>query len=250
MSNKIKDKVVIITGASSGIGEATAKLLAQKGAKIVLAARRENRLSDLTEKLRTKGAEISYKVTDVTSAADNIELVKFAKEKYGHVDAIFLNAGIMPSSPLSALKTDEWNSMIDINLKGVMNGIAAVLPEFTEQKSGHIITTSSIAGLKAYPNSGIYGATKWAVRNLMEVLRMESAMEGTNIRTTTIYPAAIKTELLNTITDENAATGMSGLYDQFAISPDSIAEIVAFAMEQPENVNISEFTVGPTAQPW
>lgn len=250
MSNTLKDKVVIITGASSGIGEATAKLLAEKGASLVLAARREDRLAMLKEKLTGQSASVDYKVTDVTSAEENAALVAFAKEKYGKVDAIFLNAGIMPSSPLSALKVNEWNSMVDINLKGVLNGIAAVMPEFVKQKSGHIITTSSVAGLKAYPNSGVYGATKWAVRELMEVLRMESAMEGTNIRTATIYPAAINTELLNTITDKGTSEGMAALYEKHGISPDAIARIVAFALEQPEDVNISEFTVGPTSQPW
>ncbi|MBL3715420.1 MULTISPECIES: SDR family oxidoreductase [Lactococcus] len=250
MSNSLKDKVVIITGASSGIGEATAKLLAEKGASLVLAARREDRLAMLKEKLTGQSASVDYKVTDVTSAEENAALVAFAKEKYGKVDAIFLNAGIMPSSPLSALKVNEWNSMVDINLKGVLNGIAAVMPEFVKQKSGHIITTSSVAGLKAYPNSGVYGATKWAVRELMEVLRMESAMEGTNIRTATIYPAAINTELLNTITDKGTSEGMAALYEKHGISPDAIARIVAFALEQPEDVNISEFTVGPTSQPW
>ncbi|HBC91075.1 MAG TPA: oxidoreductase, partial [Lactococcus sp.] len=238
------------TGASSGIGEATAKLLAEKGASLVLAARREDRLAMLKEKLTGQSASVDYKVTDVTSAEENAALVAFAKEKYGKVDAIFLNAGIMPSSPLSALKVNEWNSMVDINLKGVLNGIAAVMPEFVKQKSGHIITTSSVAGLKAYPNSGVYGATKWAVRELMEVLRMESAMEGTNIRTATIYPAAINTELLNTITDKGTSEGMAALYEKHGISPDAIARIVAFALEQPEDVNISEFTVGPTSQPW
>lgn len=250
MSNSLKDKVVIITGASSGIGEATAKLLAEKGASLVLAARREDRLAMLKEKLTGQSASVDYKVTDVTSAEENAALVAFAKEKYGKVDAIFLNAGIMPSSPLSALKVNEWNSMVDINLKGVLNGIAAVMPEFVKQKSGHIITTSSVAGLKAYPNSGVYGATKWAVRELMEVLRMESAMEGTNIRTATIYPAAINTELLNTITDKGTSEGVAALYEKHGISPDAIARIVAFALEQPEDVNISEFTVGPTSQPW
>lgn len=250
MSQNIENKVVIITGASSGIGEATAELLASKGAKVVLAARRKDRLSDLTEKLTAQSYAVSYKVTDVTSAQDNLDLIKFAKDKYGKVDAIFLNAGIMPSSPISSLKVDEWNSMVDINLKGVLNGVAAVIPEFTAQKSGHIITTSSVAGLKAYPNGAVYGATKWAVRELMEVLRMESAMEGTNIRTATIYPAAINTELLNTITDKGAADGMTALYEKYGISPDAIARIVAFALEQPEDVNISEFTVGPTIQPW
>lgn len=250
MSNNIENKVVLITGASSGIGQSTAELLAKKGAKIVLAARRESRLKELADKINKAGGQAIYQVTDVTNPEDSKKLVQYAKEKFGKVDAIFLNAGIMPSSPLSALHVEEWESMVDINLKGVLNGLAAVLPEFSAQKSGHVITTSSVAGLKAYPNGGVYGATKWAVRELMEVLRMESAQEGTNIRTATIYPAAINTELLNTITDTEAAKGMAALYEQYGISPEAIARIVAFALEQPADVNVSEFTVGPTSQPW
>ena len=250
MSNNIENRVVLITGASSGIGQSTAELLAKKGAKIVLAARRESRLKELADKINKAGGQAIYQVTDVTNPEDSKKLVQYAKEKFGKVDAIFLNAGIMPSSPLSALHVEEWESMVDINLKGVLNGLAAVLPEFTAQKSGHVITTSSVAGLKAYPNGGVYGATKWAVRELMEVLRMESAQEGTNIRTATIYPAAINTELLNTITDTEAAKGMAALYEQYGISPEAIARIVAFALEQPADVNVSEFTVGPTSQPW
>lgn len=246
----IKDKVVLITGASSGIGMATAKLLASKGAKLVLGARRENKLSEIVSSIEKEGGQAVYRVTDVTNSEDSEQLVELAKQTYGHVDAIFLNAGLMPSSPLSALKTDEWNKMVDVNLKGVLNGIAAVLPTFKEQKSGHVITTSSVAGLKAYPNGGVYGATKWAVRDLMEVLRMESAQEGSHIRTATIYPAAIKTELLNTITDDAAAKGMQQLYDQYQISPERIASVVAFAMDQPDDTNVSEFTIGPTDQPW
>lgn len=246
----IKDKVVIITGASSGIGEATAKLLASKGAKVVLGARREDKLKELVEEIKNKGGEAAYKVTDVVNPKDSEELVKEAKDTFGGVDVIFLNAGIMPNSPLSALKVDEWNSMIDINIKGVLNGIAAVLPTFIEQKSGHVITTSSVAGLKAYPGGAIYGATKWAVRDLMEVLRMESAREGTNIRTATLYPAAINTELLETITDNRTLEGLTESYKQYGITPDRVANVVEFAINQPEDVNINEFTVGPTNQPW
>lgn len=246
----IKDKVVIITGASSGIGAATARLLAAKGAKLVLGARRKERLASLVAELEAAGGSAVYRVTDVTDPRDSEALVTLAKENYSKVDVIFLNAGLMPSSPLSALKTNEWDQMVDVNLKGVLHGIAAVLPTFKEQKSGHVITTSSVAGLKAYPNGAVYGATKWAVRELMEVLRMESAEEGSNIRTATIYPAAIKTELLSTITDQAAKEGMTSLYDTYQIGPESIAEIVAFAIDQPESTNISEFTVGPTTQPW
>ncbi|MDR1159566.1 MAG: SDR family oxidoreductase [Syntrophomonadaceae bacterium] len=246
----IKDKVVIITGASSGIGEATAKLLATKGAKLVLGARREKRLQKLTDEIMKDGGTAVFQVTDVTKAEDNHSLVELAKAEFGKVDVIFLNAGLMPNAPLSKLKTDEWDRMIDVNMKGVLNGIGAVLPEFIKQKSGHVIALSSVAGIKVYPGAAVYGATKWAVRALIEALRMESAQEGTNIRTATLYPAAINTELLQTISDETTAKGFGELYQAYGISPDRIANIVAFAIEQPEDTNISEFTVGPTAQPW
>jgi len=151
---------------------------------------------------------------------------------------------------VAALKTAEWNQMVDVNIKGVLNGVAAVMPTFLEQKSGHVLAVSSVAGRKAYPGAAVYGGTKWFVRNFMEVLRMESAMAGSNIRTATIYPAAINTELLGTISDEGAKQGMTQLYEQHGISADRIANVVAFAMEQPEDTNVNEFTVGPTSQPW
>ncbi|MBE9003932.1 SDR family oxidoreductase [Fortiea sp. LEGE XX443] len=246
----IKDKVVIITGASSGIGEATAKLLASKGAKVVLGARREQQLKQLVDEIQTDGGQAVYQVMDVVNASDNAQIVKLAKETFGRIDVIFLNAGIMPNSPLSALKTDEWNQTVDVNIKGVLNGIAAVLPMFISQKSGHIIATSSVAGLKAYPGGAVYGGTKWFLRDFMEVLRMESAQEGTNIRTATIYPAAINTELLGQITNQDMAEKMTALYEQYGISPDRVANVVAFAIDQPEDANVNEFTIGPTTQPW
>lgn len=246
----IKDKVVIITGASSGIGEATAKLLASKGAKVVLGARREQKLEQLVDEIQNAGGQAVYQVLDVTNPSDNAKIVELAQKTFGGVDVIFLNAGIMPNSPLSALKTDEWHQTVDINIKGVLNGVAAVLPTFVRQKSGHVITTSSVAGLKAYPGGAIYGGTKWFVRDFMEVLRMESAQEGTNIRTATIYPAAINTELLNTITHEGMADAMTGLYERYGISPDRVANVVAFAIDQPEDTNVNEFTIGPTTQSW
>ncbi|ALX49121.1 SDR family oxidoreductase [Lentibacillus amyloliquefaciens] len=245
-----KDKVVVITGASSGIGEATAKLLASKGAKVVLGARRGDKLQELAEAISKAGGQDIYQVTDFTKAEDNQKLVEYPKKEFGKVDVIFLNAGLMPNSPLSELKSNEWNQMVDVNIKGVLNGIEAILPEFKQQKSGHVITTSSVAGLKAYPGGAVYGATKWAVRDLMEVLRMESAQEGTNIRTATIYPAAIKTELLETITDEQTAKGANAMYNQYEIGPDRVANVVAFAIDQPEDTNVNEFTIGPTTQPW
>ena len=244
------DKVIIITGASSGIGAATAKRLAEAGAKVVLGARREDKLKALAEEIKAAGGEAIYQTLDVTKPSDNEAIVALTKDIYGRVDAIFLNAGIMPNSPLSAMKTDDWNDMVDVNIKGVLNGVAAVLPEFISQKSGHVIATSSVAGLKAYPAAAVYGGTKWFVRDFMEILRMETASEGTNIRTTTVYPAAINTELLNTISDEGTAQGMTALYEQVGITPDRIANAAAYAFEQPEDTTVSELTVGPTAQAW
>lgn len=244
----VKNKVVVITGASSGIGAATAKLLASNGAKVVLGARRADRLEALVTDITNAGGQAAYQVTDVRDAAEVQGLVDLAKSKFGGIDVIFNNAGIMPTSPISALHTQEWNDMIDINLRGVLNGVAAVMPDFTTQKHGQIITTSSVAGIKSFPGAGVYGATKFAVRNLMEVIRTESAQEGTNIRTATLYPAAINTELLHTITDEAAKQGMDQLYDAVGITPDAIARVVNFAIDQPAEVNVNEFTIYPTKQ--
>lgn len=242
----LKDKVVIITGASSGIGEATAYKLAEAGAKIVLGARREDKLKAIADKIAQNGGEAAYRVTDVVKAEDNQALVQLAKDRFGKVDAIFLNAGLMPSSPLSALETDNWNAMVDVNIKGVLNGIAAVLPTFEAQKSGHILATSSVAGLKVYPGAGVYCGTKWAVK----ALRMESAQAGTNIRTSTIYPAAVQSELVAGITNDNVLKAYRELYDNYEIPAERVANVVAFVLSQPEDTNISEFTIGPTTQPW
>ena len=244
----IENKVIVITGASSGIGEATAKTLAKNGAKVVLGARRESRLQAIVADIKADGGQATYRVTDVTKPADLKDLVALAQSEFGGLDVIFNNAGIMPSSPISALHTDEWNAMIDINIKGVLNGVAAVMPIFTAQKHGQIVTTSSVAGIKSFAGAGVYGATKFAVRNLMEVIRMESAQEGTNIRTATLYPAAINTELLHTITDESTKKGMDAFYQQVGISPQAVANVVNFAIDQPEHVNVNEFTIYPTKQ--
>lgn len=246
----IKDKVVVITGASSGIGAATAKLLASQGAKVVLGARREDKLQALATEIIDAGGQAVYRVTDVVRPEDNENLVQLAKDAFGGIDVMFLNAGLMPVSPMSELHVGEWDRMVDVNIKGVLNGIAAALPTFKAQKSGHFVATSSVAGLKAYPGGAVYGATKWAIRDLMEVLRMEAAQEGTHIRTATIYPAAIKTELLDTITDKAAADGMQQVYDSYEINADRIAKVVSFALDMPADTNVSEFTVGPTDQPW
>lgn len=244
----VNNKIVVITGASSGIGAASAKLLASHGAKVVLGARRQERLEAIAAEIQAQGGEVAYRVTDVTKAADLVALIELAKHEFGGVDVIFNNAGIMPTSPISALKTNEWDAMIDVNLKGVLNGVAAVMPIFTQQKHGQIITTSSVAGIKSFVGSGVYGATKFAVRNLMEVIRMESVREKTNIRTTSLYPAAINTELLHTITDDNSRQGMNALYNAVGISPEAVARVVDFAIAQPSDVNVNEFTIYPTAQ--
>ncbi|HIW72563.1 MAG TPA: SDR family oxidoreductase [Candidatus Levilactobacillus faecigallinarum] len=244
----VKNKVIVITGASSGIGEASAKLLASHGAQVVLGARRETLLQELVKDIEGHGGQAAYRVTDVTDPDDLKALVALAKTKFGGIDVIFNNAGIMPTSPISALKINEWNAMIDVNLKGVLNGVAAVMPEFTKQKYGQIITTSSVAGLKSFAGSGIYGATKFAVRNLMEVIRMESAQEQTNIRTTSLYPAAINTELLHTITDAESKQRMETQYATVGITPDAVARVVDFAVAQPDDVNVNEFTIYPTKQ--
>lgn len=246
----ITDKVVIITGASSGIGEATARLLAGQGARVVLGARRTDSLARIAGEIRQRGGQAVYQTLDVTRPEDNVRIVELANEIFGRVDVIFLNAGLMPNSPLSALRIDDWHRTVDVNITGVLNGVAAVLPVFIARKSGHVITTSSVAGLKAYPKSAVYGGTKWFVSEFMEVLRMESAMEGTNIRTTTIYPAAINTELLTTISEPQTREQMQGIYDRYGISPDRIARVVAFAIDQPEDTTVNEFTVGPANQPW
>lgn len=244
----VKNKVVVITGASSGIGEASAKLLAANGAKVVLGARREARLQEIVQAIEAAGGQAAYRVTDVTKPAEVQALVDLAKTQFGGIDVIFNNAGIMPTSPVSALHTEEWNDMVDINLKGVLNGVAAVMPDFTKQKHGQIITTSSVAGIKSFTGAGVYGATKFAVCNLMEVIRMESAQEGTNIRTVSLYLAAINTELLHTITDKDAKAGMEQFYAQVGITPDAVARVVNFAIDQPEDVNVNEFTIYPTKQ--
>lgn len=244
------DKTVLVTGASSGIGEATARFLAGKEANVVLGARRADRLEKIVKDITEAGGRAESKVLDVTKRQSNEDFVSFAKDRFGQVDVMFLNAGLMPNSPLSALHVDEWERTVDVNLNGVLYGIAAALPEFVEQRRGQFIATSSVAGLKAYPGGAVYGATKWALRDLMEVLRMESAQEGTHIRTATIYPAAIQTELLDTISDERTLEDMNQTYDRYQISPERVARVVSFAIDQPEDTDVAEFTVGPTIQPW
>lgn len=241
----VENKVIIITGASSGIGEETAKLLAANGAKVVLSARREDRLRKLADEI---GENAAYLKSDVVNADDMAALVKLAKEKFGRVDAAFANAGIMPAGNMSQLKVNDWNAMVEINIKGVLNTIAAVLPEFTAQKSGHIIVTSSRAGTMSVPGNAVYCGTKHFVRAMLDSFHTEAIMEGTNIRTTTIYPGAIKTELLNTVAESEGKDVVSKFYENFGLTPDVIANAVLYAVSQPDGVDVSDLVVRPTME--
>ncbi|MDQ0270431.1 SDR family oxidoreductase [Cytobacillus purgationiresistens] len=243
----IKDKVVIITGASSGIGEATAKELASRGAKVVLGARREDRLKMLKDEIEKNGGQAVYQVTDVTSRTEVEALAEYALNNYKRIDVLINNAGTMPQSPLFKKKVDEWDMMIDVNIKGLLYGIGSVLPTMREQKSGHIINLSSIAGHHVYAGGAVYSGTKHAVRAITEGLRQEEAANGSNIRTTNISPGAINTELTETITDTELKSAYDELY-KGAIAPESIARIIAFAIEEPADVAVNEVIVRPTNQ--
>jgi NADP-dependent 3-hydroxy acid dehydrogenase YdfG len=242
----IKGKVVVITGASSGLGEATARLLSAAGASVVLGARRVDRIQSLADELNAKGGKALALATDVTNHDQVKKLVDSAVQKFGRIDVMINNAGIMPHSPLERLKIDDWNRTIDVNIKGVLYGIAAALPHMKQQKSGHIINVSSVAGHKVTPNGAVYCATKHAVRALSEGLRVE--VKPYNIRTTIISPGAVATELPNSITEPDVAAGVSKFYEETAIPADSFARAVAFAMSQPEEVDVNEILFRPTLQ--
>jgi NADP-dependent 3-hydroxy acid dehydrogenase YdfG len=244
MSENIAGKVIVITGASSGLGEAAARRLAQDGAKLVLGARRVDRLKALTAALNLP--EEAAVETDVTDARRVKALVDGAVETHGRIDVIINNAGLMPHSPLERGKIEDWDRMIDVNIKGVLYGIAAALPHMTRQKSGHIINVSSVAGHKVGKNNAVYCATKTAVRVLSEGLRQE--VKPHNIRTTIISPGAVQSELPQSITEADVAAGIADFYEKFAIPPDSFARMVAFAIQQPEDVDVNEILFRPTAQ--
>ncbi|SFL46558.1 SDR family oxidoreductase [Salibacterium qingdaonense] len=246
MSN-LKDKVVLMTGASSGIGEGTAKELSDNGAKLVLAARREERLQELTDEINKNGGDAVYKVTDVTSREQLQELAQKALDHYGRIDVLVNNAGLMPLSFMDKLKVDEWDKMVDVNIKGVLYGVAAVLPTMREQKAGHIINISSVAGHTVGPGMSVYSGTKHAVRTITEGLRQEEALAESNIRTTIISPGAVATELPETITDDDVLKGLENS-SMTPIQPKDIASTIRYAIEQPEEVAINEILVRPTAQ--
>ena len=244
MTENIDGKVVVITGASSGLGEATARYLAARGVRLVLGARRLDRLQALARELDIgAGAAVQ---TDVTDAAQVQHLVDAAVSAHGRVDVILNNAGLMPHSPLERGKIADWDRMIDVNLKGVLYGIAAALPYMKAQKSGHIINVSSVAGHKVRPGSAVYAATKAAVRMLSEGLRQE--VKPYNIRTTIISPGAVESELPQSITEADVAAGIQDFYEAYAIPAESFARMVAFAISQPEEVDINEILFRPTAQ--
>lgn len=245
MSDSIQGKVVVITGASSGLGEATARHLATRGAKVVLGARRTEKLQAICADIQRAGGEATFNTMDVTSLESAKDLVDLAVQTYGKLDVIINNAGLMSIAPLQELKVDEWNSMIDINIKGVLNGIAAALPVFEGQQSGHFINISSVAGLKVFsPGGTVYSGTKFAVRAISEGLRHEV---GGNIRTTSIEPGAVDSELKYGSSHQASSDFVVDFYKQ-AIPADSVARAIAYAIEQPRDVDINEIVLRPTVQ--
>ena len=241
----IDGKVVAITGASSGIGEATALLLAASGAKIVLGARRSDRLEALAARITTAGGAAVWTPTDVRRREDLTALVALARQEYGRLDVLINNAGVGPISPLDELRVEEWDQMIDINFKGVLYGIAAALPVFREQGCGHVVNTVSTAGLRIVPNQAVYAATKNAVRTLSEGLRQEA---GPDLRVTMVSPGFVGTDFVDSITSPEVKSQLAASRDEFAIPPEAIARAIAFAIEQPAGVDVGDVVVRPTAQ--
>jgi NADP-dependent 3-hydroxy acid dehydrogenase YdfG len=241
----IDGKVVAITGASSGIGEATALLLAEHGAKVVLGARRSDRLAALAARITTAGGAAAWIRTDVRRREDLTGLVAFARQGYGRLDVLINNAGIGPISPLDELRVAEWDEMIDINFKGVLHGIAAALPVFREQGFGHVVNTVSTAGLRIVPNQAVYAATKNAVRTLSEGLRQEA---GADLRVTMVSPGYVGTEFADSVTSPEVRAQLVASREEFAIPPEAIARAIAFAIEQPADIDVGDIVVRPTAQ--
>jgi NADP-dependent 3-hydroxy acid dehydrogenase YdfG len=246
MTNNIQGKVIVITGASSGLGEAAARLLSDQGAIVVLGARRRERIKTLEKELQGKGGKALAVATDVTDPKQVDKLVEAAIGAFGKVDVIINNAGLMPHSPLDRRKVDDWNRMIDVNIKGVLYGIGAVLPHMERQKSGHIINVSSVAGHKVGVGNAVYSATKHAVRVISEGLRQE--VKPYNIRTTIISPGAVATELPQSITEADVAGNIQQFYEQYAIPADSFARAVAYAINEPDDVDVNEILFRPTRQ--
>lgn len=239
--SRLEGKTIIITGASSGLGAEMARKFAPLGANLVLGARREDKLAALCDEL---GENVRYQLCDVTKVEDVDALAKRALEDFGRIDVLINNAGVMPLSFFSEKKLDEWNRMIDVNIKGVLHGIAAVIDTMNTQKSGHIVNIASVAGHVVTPSSGVYAATKFAVRAISEGLRQESRGY---LRTTIISPGAVESELTQSITNDKIAQGIDKLYEE-AISAEAIADACLYALEQPEEVDVNEIIVRPTKQ--
>ncbi len=238
------DKIILITGASSGIGEGIARELGAAGATLLLGARRTDRLQALVEEINAAGGNAEYRRLDVTDKTDVQAFAEDARQRWGRVDVIINNAGIMPLSPLASMKIEEWDRMVDVNIKGVLHGIAAVLPEFTQRGSGHVINIASIGALAVSPTAAVYCATKFAVRAISDGLRQERP----DIRVTCIHPGVVESELASTITDDSAKSAMA-TYRAIALKPDAIGRAVRYAIEQPEDVDVNEIVVRPTRSP-
>ncbi|PSB30793.1 SDR family oxidoreductase [Stenomitos frigidus] len=238
----VAEKVIVITGASSGIGEATARLLAENGAKVFLGARRTEKLEKLVEEIYASGGTAEFKAVDVTHREEMKAFIHFAKDTFGRIDVIFNNAGVMPLSRIDALKVEEWDNMINVNIHGVLNGIAAGLPIMEAQGGGQFINTASVAAHMVGPTSAIYSATKYAVWAISDGLRQESK----HIRVTLISPGVVETELGSDITDD-ASKGFLQELRKTALTTDAIASAVLYAVSQPEGVDVSEIIVRPTA---
>ena len=241
----LDDKVVLITGASSGIGEATARALAAAGARVAIGARRIDRLEALARDIRAAGGQVLVRPLDVTSLSDMQAFVDAAHAEFGRIDVIINNAGVMPLSPLSALKVREWDAMIDVNIRGVLHGIAAVLPLMEAQGFGQVINLSSIGGHTVSPTAAVYCATKFAVRAISDGLRQETD----KVRVTVISPGVVESELAESISDEKGREEMK-TFRAIAIKPDAVARAIRFAIEQPADVDTSEIVVRPTASPF
>jgi NADP-dependent 3-hydroxy acid dehydrogenase YdfG len=241
----IEGKVVAITGASSGIGRATARLLAERGAMVVLGARRNDALAAVADEIAAAGGRVAYRVTDVTRRADLEALVALAIEAHGKLDVIVNNAGIGPISRFDALRVEDWDAMIDVNLRGTLYGIAAALPLFQRQRSGHVVNVVSTAGLKILPTMGVYAATKNAVRTVSEALRQEA---GPHLRVTEVSPGMIATDFVNSMTDLAVKDAIEHRTAALAIPPEAIARGIAYAIEQPDDVEVGSIVIRPSAQ--
>jgi len=241
----LQDKVVAITGASGGIGAATAVLLAERGARLVIGARRSDRLDAVAARVKAAGGDVVTARTDVSRREDLAELVALACERFGRLDVLVSNAGVGPISPLDDLRVADWEAMVDVNLKGVLYGIAAALPVFRGQGSGHFVNTASTAAYRTVPDQSVYSATKVAVRALSEGLRQEA---GDSLRVTIVSPGFIRTDFIDSVPNTRVKAQLATSRETLAIEPDAIARAIAFAIEQPADVDVNEIVVRPTAQ--